>query len=181
MRDTTLLALAHIRILPNSRVLDIGCGTGQLLRALTPATGARSVVGLDLTLPMLRVARAKLGPDAHLVGGEAGRVPFADGTFTIVSCLSVLQYVPSREQALAEMYRILTPHGRLIMVEWRGDHPFCRALRVGLRLSRQAPVALVSAQTLHRLAEDAGFARICINHKRVAAVWPVMLMVAGKR
>jgi SAM-dependent methyltransferase len=108
--------LDHARVLPGERVLDVGCGTGVVARraALRVGTGGR-VVGLDLNHGMLRVARragAGLGPAVEWRQGDAAAPPFADGSFDLVTCQQVLQFLPDRDAALCGMRRVLAPGGR---------------------------------------------------------------------
>jgi ubiquinone/menaquinone biosynthesis C-methylase UbiE len=102
-------------------ILDVGCGAGPLLEALRER-GAR-VTGVDPSAKMLELARKRLGKDAvlHQAGLGGDPLPFPDGTFDdVVACL-VLHYLEDWKAPLAELRRVLTPGGRLIVVV---DHPF---------------------------------------------------------
>jgi len=94
-------------------LLDAGCGTGGLLRRLAGALG-RALVGLDFNPEAARRAGAKSG--ALTAGGDANRLPFADGSFGALVSLDVLCHravVP--ELALAEFHRVLKPGGALVL------------------------------------------------------------------
>lgn len=102
--------------------LDVGCGTGDAARkVLRQASGAR-VVGLDPVPGMLAVARARAQgagqSDAlRFVLGDAAALPFADGAFAGALAAFSFRNMPRRLAALREIRRVLTPGGRLVIVE----------------------------------------------------------------
>ena len=108
------------------RILDLGTGTGVLaLGALRRWPDAR-VSGLDASTGMLGIAAeqagARLTPAERarleLVDGDAGRLPFPDGSFDLVLSSFVLQLVADRGATLREARRVLRPGGRLATVTW---------------------------------------------------------------
>lgn len=107
-----MLALAQIG--PESRVLDLGCGNGTVAAWLARHTGA-SVTGIDLS--PVRIANAlrlaAVNPDLRLdfVTGTASALPFPDNSFTHVFSQAVLYHVHARDQALAEVVRVVEPEG----------------------------------------------------------------------
>ena len=96
------------------RVLDVGCGTGQLAARITQAFPGTHVVGCDFSAGMLRraVARAVAG---RWVQGDAGRLPFRDRTFDAIVSTEAFHWFPDQDAALAEIYRVLAPRGRLLL------------------------------------------------------------------
>jgi SAM-dependent methyltransferase len=108
------------------RILDLGTGAGLLaLEAVRRWPEAR-VVGIDVSSGMLGVAageaEARLTPRERerleLVAGDAGRLPFPDGSFDLVVSSFVLQLVASRSATLREVRRILASGGRFASVTW---------------------------------------------------------------
>jgi ubiquinone/menaquinone biosynthesis C-methylase UbiE len=91
------------------RLLEAGCGTGMILRALAPV--ARRAVGIDISPGMLVQARAR-GLD--VVHGSVTELPFADGDFDLCYSFKVLAHVEQIERALAEMTRVVRPGGHII-------------------------------------------------------------------
>jgi ubiquinone/menaquinone biosynthesis C-methylase UbiE len=98
-------------------VLDVATGTGRLPLALLREHFDGQIVGLDLSLGMLRQARVKLQPydQVHWVWQDAGRLPFDCGTFDAVTCLEALEFMPCPLDTLAEMVRVLAPGGVLFV------------------------------------------------------------------
>jgi len=102
------------------RVLDVGCGTGIVARTIAAHAGERGqVIGLDLNDDMLAVARtasATIRPAIEWRQGDAATLPFADGSFDIVTCQYAIQFFPDPSAALREIHRVLAPEGRLALM-----------------------------------------------------------------
>ncbi|MFP3712550.1 class I SAM-dependent methyltransferase [Puerhibacterium sp. TATVAM-FAB25] len=107
-----LLAAAGVR--PGSRVLDVGCGTGELLERL--AAGGARPAGVDPAPGMVRLARRR-APDADVVCAPFEDLPFADGAFDVVTAVNALQ-LADPEEALDEAARVLVPGGALALAGW---------------------------------------------------------------
>jgi demethylmenaquinone methyltransferase/2-methoxy-6-polyprenyl-1,4-benzoquinol methylase len=108
-------AMAPLRA--GMRVLDVGCGTGDLTLIVARRLGdSGRVVGLDLTPEMLIVAREKvaasgLGSRIELVQGNALELPFPDASFDAVTAGFSLRNMADLDGALREMHRVLRPGG----------------------------------------------------------------------
>ena len=121
----TLVALAKVR--PDERALDLACGTGDIAFAVA-ARGARTV-GLDITLRMLQLADAKQAaaggeaPRVRFLGGDMTSLPFAPGTFDLVTTGYGLRNVPDLSGAISEIARVLKPGGRLLSLDFNRPEP----------------------------------------------------------
>jgi ubiquinone/menaquinone biosynthesis C-methylase UbiE len=103
---------------PGMRALDVACGTGVLsLVALERVGVDGSVVGLDLNPGMLEVARRK-APEIEWREGPAESLPFEDGSFDVVVSQFGLMFFEDKRGAIAEMWRVLRPGGRLAVAVW---------------------------------------------------------------
>jgi SAM-dependent methyltransferase len=92
-----------------AQVLDIGCGEGVLLDALSSTLPGALLVGIDAVAPP---------PDARwtgVTGDIASYLPFASGSFDVVVAGEVIEHVPVPDLMLAEIRRILRPDGRLVL------------------------------------------------------------------
>ncbi len=115
---------------PSDRVLDLGCGTGIVARLLRERLGgAARIAGLDVSPPMIAKART-LAPELDWHEGNAMALPFADGSFDVVMCQQMLQFVPDPRAAVREIRRVLAPGGRLLVSTWRprAEQPLFDAL-----------------------------------------------------
>ena len=105
-----------IRSIRPSRALDVGTGTGRYLSLLS-AAGARTIVGVDLSLPMLHRnvhARAR-------VCGDACCLPFPDGSFDLVCSSLMAGDLEHLGEWLAEAARVLAPDGHLVYSDFHPD------------------------------------------------------------
>ena len=129
-----LMALAAIN--GEDRVLDLACGTGDIL--FRAAERSRLAVGLDVTFRMLQLAATKrrlLPPraggarvNAALVTGDMLALPFPAAHFTVVTTGYGLRNVPDLERAIDEIARVLVPGGRLLSLDFnRPAQPVLRA------------------------------------------------------
>jgi ubiquinone/menaquinone biosynthesis C-methylase UbiE len=99
---------------PGTRVLDVGCGTGNYAAALTMATGCR-VSGLDPSQRMLDWAR-DAAPWESLAQGCAESLPFGDDSFDVVISTDVIHHVGDRDAYFSEAARVLRPAGHIVTV-----------------------------------------------------------------
>jgi len=96
-------ALSGLSLSDRERVLDVGCGTGQLAAVLAEETPG-SVIGVDADPDLLRVAREAAGVAA--VAGDATRLPFATGAADLVACQALLVNLPDPAAAVREFARV---------------------------------------------------------------------------
>jgi demethylmenaquinone methyltransferase/2-methoxy-6-polyprenyl-1,4-benzoquinol methylase len=168
------------------RVLDLAGGTGDIAALLKPVVGDEGeiIVG-DINAAMLGVGRDRL-TDRGLVGGlrwaqlNAERLPFADNSFDAVTMAFGLRNVTDKEQALADICRVLKPGGRALVLEFSrvqselfgklyDFHSFQVLPRLGRLFAGDADSYRYLAesirkhpdqQTLKAMMENAGFGRV---------------------
>jgi SAM-dependent methyltransferase len=104
---------------PEDEVLDAGCGPGLVACALAPLV--RSVIGTDLTPPMLarasQLARSRSIANAAFQPGDMEQLPFPDGQFSLVVTRYTFHHLLAPAKALAEMVRVCRPGGRVTIVD----------------------------------------------------------------
>ena len=114
------VAVANLR--DGDRVLDIAGGTGDLARAFAKRLGpAGLVVHTDINEAMLRQGRDRLIDEGLVLPTticDAQTLPFATGSFDLVSVAFGLRNMTHKDKALAEMNRVLEPGGRLLVLEF---------------------------------------------------------------
>ena len=111
---------------PGERILDIAAGTGTSSVALTK-TGA-TVIAFDMSPGMIAEGR-KRHPGLEFIQGDAEHLPFGDNEFDAVTISFGLRNINNPKTALAEMYRVLKPGGRLVICEF--SKPPVALLRAG--------------------------------------------------
>jgi ubiquinone/menaquinone biosynthesis C-methylase UbiE len=153
-----------------AQVLDVATGTGDAALAASPRTGANGrVVGVDLSIPMLREAQAKARGSPHpieLIAANAQKLPFVDGAFDVVLCLFGLMFFPDRGAALQGFRRLLRPGGRLVVTTWGtpAQAPYAglvaQALAVDMPADRDdllRPFSMADPDALSALLRGAAF------------------------
>ena len=100
----------------DERVLDVGCGPGDLLRGMARQhPGWGTLVGFDLSPGMAcRAAKLAEGLPVSFFVGNAQALPFPDAWFDVVMARHVLPYVPDIDRAVSEAARVLRPGGRFL-------------------------------------------------------------------
>ncbi|MHB8411735.1 MAG: bifunctional demethylmenaquinone methyltransferase/2-methoxy-6-polyprenyl-1,4-benzoquinol methylase UbiE [Candidatus Acidiferrales bacterium] len=129
-RRRTAKRFAHILRRPGTRVLDLCCGTGDLMFALERAAlrpregiaeGPSQFLGADFALPMLELAQTKsghTGSRASFLGADALALPFRDATFDLVTTAFGFRNLVNYEHGLREIARVLKPVGELGILEF---------------------------------------------------------------
>jgi ubiquinone/menaquinone biosynthesis C-methylase UbiE len=147
--------LAALRTEPVRRVLDLGCGTGQLVHRLRLTDARIQVVGCDFSAGMLQAARARDRRVAW-IQGDAARLPFASATFDAVVSTQAFHWFPDHAAALREIARVLRRGGVLILTVVRPRLGLLgRILEEGARLVGQ-PFHWSDGVELARRAARAG-------------------------
>ncbi len=146
--------LAKRARIPFHTALDLGCGTGEMIRLLLEADPGRKLFGLDLSEEMLSVARAKLQGRAALTVGDSERLPYPDGMFDVVYCNDSFHHYPAPEKVLGEVSRVLRPGGTFLLGDcWQP--PVGRAImNVYMRHSKTGDVKIYSRKELTALLAE---------------------------
>lgn len=104
---------------PAPRVLDVGCGPGEIASRLAEALPDATVTGVDVlegSVALARERHARLAPRLSFARGDAYALAFPDASFDLVVCRHVLQSVPEPERVIAEMRRVARPGGWLHLI-----------------------------------------------------------------
>lgn len=104
--------LSHI---PFQSALDLGCGTGEMLKLILQADHRKKLYGIDLSEEMLIVARSKLPDQVKLLLGDSESLPFPDSSFDVVYCNDSFHHYPAPQNVLREVHRVLKPGGTFLL------------------------------------------------------------------
>ncbi len=112
-----------LAIVPDERVLDVACGSGNgAIAAARRAWG--NTVGADFVPALLERARERAAAerlDIEFVEGDAQDLPFADASFDVAMSIFGAMFAPDQERAAAELLRVVKPGGRIGMANWTPD------------------------------------------------------------
>jgi SAM-dependent methyltransferase len=104
---------------PAGRLVDVGCGTGSLARAMARRWPARQISGIDVAVPYIAYARGQKAPaNLHFEVGDAERLPFDERSCAGAVAQLVLNFVPDPLAAVTEMRRVTRADGRLVAAVW---------------------------------------------------------------
>lgn len=137
--------LALVEREPDMRVVDLGCGTGELTRLLHDELGASSTLGIDNSRSMLERAAGFATSEVSFREGDIGDFPAPGdvGQFDLVFSNAALHWAPNHERVLEHWTQALTPRGQLaVQVPATGDRIW---QSVAEEVSREAPFAEVLA------------------------------------
>lgn len=119
----TRLKRVQANIVPGTRLLNAGCGTGEYNYYLKDAF--RTSHGIDINEEDIEVARSlNQDPDIHYDTGDITDLDFPDGFFDSIICIDVLEHVERPEDVLRELSRVLKPGGQLIASIPHKHYPF---------------------------------------------------------
>ncbi len=172
------LTVEKLTQLPAGSVLDVACGTGQLLEAMADRTNSSRLVGIDRVPAMLELARRRLRQRATFLECDAATLPFDDAEFQLVVCTNALHYFPDVDAALREIRRVISPRGNLVITDWCRDYFWMRVLNRVLPLTQHAHAHTFSTRELRQCLRRAGFATCSETKRKIDGFWGLMTVHA---
>ncbi len=136
------------------QILDVGSGAGQLAaHVLKYSDPEARLTCIDLSPEMLRRARSRLKSDRPIyAAADLTRLPFPDGIFDCVTCGFVLEHVPDARAGLAELARVISPGGRMLLMTTEDSLS-------GAWTSRLWCCRTYNRQELYKICHEAGLDR----------------------
>lgn len=174
VRATAEQTLARTVFDPGMSVLDVGCGTGELLHRLKRSHRGGLLAGVDPSGEMLALARRRLPPEVILLRAWAERIPFPDRQFDLVISCNMFHYIADPQVAVAEMRRVLKPGGSLVITDWCDDYLACWLCGLLLRVFRRPFHRLYGSKSCRSLLQQSGLQDLSIERYKINWLWGLM-------
>ncbi len=145
------------------RILDVGCGTGVFAARIRESIPEADVWGVDLVAEMLQRGAERWAADReHLtpIQGDSERLPFAAGSFDVVTCANSFHHYPDQARAVQEMRRVLKPGGRLLLIDGYRDAPYGWFIYEFCVASIEGDIHHCTKKQMRKLLGDAGFGAV---------------------
>lgn len=110
-----------LNLKPGEKLLDVGCGTGSLLKVAKRLHPDNEMIGIDIDKKVLEIARKKLASaEIQLINTGAESLPFPDKSFDVVVSTLIFHHLPTeiKKKALSEIKRVLKPDGCFLLVDF---------------------------------------------------------------
>lgn len=138
-------------------LLDVGCGTGSLIRQLENRYKRWKFFGIDLSEKMLGICERYKSDRQCFFKASSEKIPFDEKTFKVVTCTDSFHHYVNPQKAMEEMYRVLEKDGHLVMSEiWL---PFIarKVTNLFLKVFNTGDVKIYGKSELTKLMREAGF------------------------
>lgn len=165
------------------RLLDVGCGTANLLAVLAADPDAVELVGLDYSPEMVRRADAKLrsfgeADRLRVVHGDAEHLPFEKDAFDVVTCCNSFHHYPHQAAVVGEFHRVLRPGGMLIVVDGFRDNVIGWVVFDVFVALFERRVHHAAWSEVRRWTDDAGFTDV--RQRKLNVLAPLLVSVAAR-
>ena len=141
-------------------LLDVGCGTGEMLNTVKNIRPAAMFCGIDISSEMLKKAQEKLQDAAELSLGDAEHLPYENGSFDLLMCADSFHHYPDPQKAIAEFYRVLKPEGQLLLADYWRPLPVRCLMNLFISFSKEGDVKVYSEKEIRNFLRQVGFCNI---------------------
>lgn len=152
--------LNELQQLDFQKILDVGCGTGEILKSITERYSFAQLYGLDISEEMLKQANDKLKGTATLILGDAENITLETNSFDLLLCTDSFHHYPNPQQAISEFYRVLK-HGKFLLIAdyWK-PFPIRQIMNLFISHSNEGDVKIYSKKEIIEFLKQGGFQEI---------------------
>ena len=157
-----VLALSEKYINHDSKILDVGCGTGDLAFLVSKKATEGKVVGLDISQQMIELAQKKKLErnisNVQFINSRANSIPYENEYFDLVFCLNALHHIPDHPSFFQETNRVLKKDGRFVILDLIKDNIIRKAwLWVSKFIFGEKDIEYHSRKDFLKFLRNAGF------------------------
>lgn len=152
--------LNELQQLDFQKILDVGCGTGEILKSIKERYSFVQLYGLDISEEMLKQANDKLKGTATLILGDAENITLETNSFDLLLCTDSFHHYPNPQQAISEFYRVLK-HGKFLLIAdyWK-PFPIRQIMNLFISYSNEGDVKIYSKKEIIEFLMQGGFQEI---------------------
>lgn len=152
--------LNELQQLDFQKILDVGCGTGEILKNIKERYSFVQLYGLDISEEMLKQANDKLKGTATLILGDAENITLETNSFDLLLCTDSFHHYPNPQQAISEFYRVLK-HGKFLLIAdyWK-PFPIRQIMNLFISYSNEGDVKIYSKKEIIEFLKRGGFQEI---------------------
>ena len=173
--------LARVDLQKGSKILDLGCGTGALLKILEDRFPSSELTGIDLTEEMLAVAKQKLSDNVELLLGSATNLPFDSKSFDWVIMSNVIGHLSDKKAALKETHRVLKNPGKIVITDWTRDFQTMNLVHFYTKLINYSQYRSLRTAELESLLDDCDFNHLHTERYKINWFWGLYTILAEKK
>lgn len=148
----------ELNYLKEGNILDIGCGTGELLYMINKK--GLNLYGIDLSDKMIEKAKKKLQNHANLTIGDSENLPYKDNKFDIIICNDSFHHYPNPMKALKEMNIVLKKGGKIIIGDCYQPIIFRQIMNMFIKFSKEGDVKIYSKKEFTKMLKKFNFKNI---------------------
>lgn len=131
--------------------LDLGCGTGEMIKIILEHNKMKKAYGSDISPKMIEVAKKKLPEFVNLKIGDSENLPYANEYFDVVFCNDSFHHYPKPENVIAEVFRVLKTGGTFIICDCWQPYLGRVIMNAYMKHSKEGDVKIYSQKELVRL------------------------------